>query len=306
MNLTGKKPLGMKSEKSKRDRKRLARVADLPCVICHEYGMPQLSPTTVHHCIHGRHSTDRAPDSMTIPLCEGHHQGLIDKSKVAIHQGKGAWQQLYGRDTDWLSWVEERLSSRGQKFLVRGICEVDGCEARAKHVGLCGIHYRRKQRYGNPLACARAGWGEPLKWIRENANHTGDDCLLWPFSQGSGYYSVHLGDGKWSKAHRVMCEEAHGAASQGMYALHSCNNKSCVNPRHLRWGTPKENTEDAVKSGSIRRGDKHALAKLTEADVVAIRQRWARGEKIDDIAADYSASRSAIWLAAVGKTWSHI
>ena len=92
-----------------KDRKRLAAVAEMPCVICHEFWEPQSSPTQVHHCIHGRYSTKRAPDCMTIPLCEGHHQGNFDTSKTALHREPKSWREKYGDDTQWLSWVEERL-----------------------------------------------------------------------------------------------------------------------------------------------------------------------------------------------------
>lgn len=88
---------------------RIARIAAMPCCICHEYGLPQNSPTQAHHCIHGRYSTRRAPDSMTIPLCEGHHQGDFDRSKIALHRHKATWRDLYGADTDWISWTEDRL-----------------------------------------------------------------------------------------------------------------------------------------------------------------------------------------------------
>jgi len=108
-NLTGAAPLGLKDKALGKDPQHLARVGELPCVICTEYGEPQLSPTQVHHCIHGRYSTRRAPDSMTIPLCEGHHQGLFDVSKLALHQAPSKWRRLYGSDTDWIGWVEARL-----------------------------------------------------------------------------------------------------------------------------------------------------------------------------------------------------
>lgn len=98
-----------KPPKEKRDPIRLAAVASMPCCICEEYGEPQASPTQVHHCIHGRYSQHRAPDSMTIPLCEGHHQGLWDKTKIALHREPARWVQEYGKDTDWISWTEERL-----------------------------------------------------------------------------------------------------------------------------------------------------------------------------------------------------
>lgn len=106
----GKGGAGVAAASGKRkDRKRLAAVAALPCCICTEYGMAQASPTQVHHCIHGRYSTTKAPDSMTIPLCEGHHQGLFDTSKLALHRAPATWRETYGADTDWLSWTEERL-----------------------------------------------------------------------------------------------------------------------------------------------------------------------------------------------------
>jgi len=108
-NLTNKPPLGIKDKAKGKDPAHLARVAALPCVICTEYGVPQLSPTQVHHCIHGRYSTRRAPDSMTIPLCEGCHLGMFDTSKVAIHREPSKWRRLYGQDTDWIGWVEARL-----------------------------------------------------------------------------------------------------------------------------------------------------------------------------------------------------
>lgn len=109
-------PLRQRLPKPPKDPARLAAVAALPCCICHEYGMQQLSRTMVHHCIHGRYSTARAPDSMTIPLCDGHHQGDWDTSKIALHREPAAWKAAYGVDTDWISWTEERL---GQPYRVK-------------------------------------------------------------------------------------------------------------------------------------------------------------------------------------------
>lgn len=98
-----------KPERPARDYMHMARVKAMPCVICAEYGYRQNSPTQVHHCIHGRHGTRKVPDVMTVPLCEGHHQGDLDRSKVALHREPEKWKQLYGEDTRWISWVEERL-----------------------------------------------------------------------------------------------------------------------------------------------------------------------------------------------------
>lgn len=113
MNITGREPYqkgGEYASRNRSDPKRLESVAYMPCVICVTHGMVQHSPTQVHHCIHGRHMTGkRAPDAMTIPLCEGHHQGNFDTSKIALHRQPAKWREMYGRDTDYLTWVETRL-----------------------------------------------------------------------------------------------------------------------------------------------------------------------------------------------------
>lgn len=108
MNLTGQPPQPKRPKPSK-DPARLARIRDLPCCICHEWWLPQYSPTQAHHCIMGRHGQRKTPDSMAIPLCEGHHLGQLDTSKVALHQDPDLWRKTYGLDTDWISWTDERI-----------------------------------------------------------------------------------------------------------------------------------------------------------------------------------------------------
>ena len=91
------------------DPHRLAMIHALPCVICVKFDMTQWSRTQAHHCIHGRHSTKKRADEMTIPLCEGHHQGLLDTSKIPLHHAPGKWRENYGLDTDYLEHVNEAI-----------------------------------------------------------------------------------------------------------------------------------------------------------------------------------------------------
>ena len=90
----------------------LARVAALPCAICHHFGLPQLSETQVHHCIHARFSFRKVPDRQTIPLCEGHHQGDFDKSKMALHRQPSAWKAAYGQDHEYIAWTIDMIDDR--------------------------------------------------------------------------------------------------------------------------------------------------------------------------------------------------
>lgn len=38
--------------------------------------------------------------------------------------------------------------------------------------------------------------------------------------------------------------------SSKFYVCHACNNEKCSNPRHLYWGTPKDNHIDQVEAGT--------------------------------------------------------
>jgi len=108
MNLTGKQP-ALKPAKAKPNPAYLAKVRALPCIICTSYGLPQRSPTQAHHVIHERGSFRKVPDTMTIPLCEGHHQGLMDTSKIALHQQPSRWKREYGPDHTYVAITQDMI-----------------------------------------------------------------------------------------------------------------------------------------------------------------------------------------------------
>ena len=111
MNLANRPPLGLKEPKANPDPAYLAKVRALPCIICVEFGLPQNSPTTAHHPIMGRYSNRKRPDCTAIPLCDGHHQGGFDTTKVAVHREPERWKRLYGKDTDWIAPTQDRLGT---------------------------------------------------------------------------------------------------------------------------------------------------------------------------------------------------
>ena len=108
-NLAGKPPLGLKQPKAKPAPDYLARVRELPCCVCEAFGEMQQSPTAAHHPIHGRYSQRKVPDTEAIPLCEGHHQGLRDKSKTAVHAEPTKWKRLYGEDHEYIEVTQDKL-----------------------------------------------------------------------------------------------------------------------------------------------------------------------------------------------------
>lgn len=104
-NLTNRPPLGLKKPKAKKNPMFLKNVRQMKCCVCQRFSEVQNSPTTAHHPIHDRHSFRKRPDDEAIPLCEGHHQGLWDNSKIAIHKEPKLWQETYG--PDWSYSVQE-------------------------------------------------------------------------------------------------------------------------------------------------------------------------------------------------------
>lgn len=75
------------------------------------------------------------------------------------------------------------------------------------------------------------------------------ECHNWPRKDGViGYYESGWIDGVGHvKMHRVALERKLGRPIEtGKFALHTCDNKSCMNPDHLYEGTRKDNAQDRV------------------------------------------------------------
>lgn len=113
-NLSGKPPLGMKPQKSKKDPDYLGKVKNLGCVICEAFGEMQRSPTEAHHVKSGRYGSRRTPDRMAIPLCHSHHNKLRpypgDEDKIGFHNAQATWESLYGEDHEYSAVTQDRIA----------------------------------------------------------------------------------------------------------------------------------------------------------------------------------------------------
>lgn len=97
-NLAKKPPLGLKASKNKKNVSFLKWIREQHCIICKTFNEVQQSATQAHHPIHDRYGTTKRKDETCIPLCEGHHQGMFDRSKIAIHREPKKWREKYGAD----------------------------------------------------------------------------------------------------------------------------------------------------------------------------------------------------------------
>lgn len=90
--------------------------------------------------------------------------------------------------------------------------------------------------------------------------------------------------------------------------MHTCDNRSCVNPAHLKWGTASENIQDAYdkcrKVSPFKRGTAHHGAVLNATQVRFIKAHPAM--KQAELERMFGVSRSAIVAIREGRTWKHI
>ncbi len=81
----------------------------------------------------------------------------------------------------------------------------------------------------------------------------GHACWFWTgptAGVATHRYGTIMGGWQRKRAHILSWEIHHGRQFPiGMHALHSCDNPSCVNPEHIRPGTPKDNMRDMVERG---------------------------------------------------------
>ena len=149
------------------------------------------------------------------------------------------------------------------------------------------------------------------EYWRAHVQMRGDD-ECWPWLGevcDSGYGRIRnrkFTQGKTYKAHRVALALAGRPVPDGVMALHSCDNRRCCNPAHLRPGTVQENSRDMVARGRSLYGRRNPAAKLSEVEVRAIRDMWGRGATSRVIADAIGVSFSAAWRIATRKTWKHV
>lgn len=67
------------------------------------------------------------------------------------------------------------------------------------------------------------------------------ECWRWKDSESYGVFS---NNGESVPAHRFAWSCTYGEIPRGLLVLHGCDNKWCVNPRHLRLGTHEDNNRD--------------------------------------------------------------
>lgn len=102
------------------------------------------------------------------------------------------------------------------------------------------------------------------------------DCWIWTANCTSGGYGQFQYSYKQPRqAHRVAWELELGPVPIGLDVLHHCDNPPCCRPDHLFLGTDADNVADRTRKGRTAKGSQNAGAKLTEQQVLEIRESTA-------------------------------
>lgn len=172
-----------------------------------------------------------------------------------------------------------------------------------------------------------------------------DECWFWKAGLNRGYGAFWLG-GNNKPASRMAYVFTYGPIPDELLVCHSCDAryettdptyKKCCNPHHLFLGTPDDNAKDTARKGRTALGDRHhsvthpewlargeksgakkhperiprgeraGLAKLTESQVIDIRQRYAARTAVQtELAREFGVRQTTISMILSRKTWTHI
>lgn len=150
-------------------------------------------------------------------------------------------------------------------------------------------------------------------FVEDDLNNFWVNVEMIPFHtcwEWIGGVNKHTGYGqltyksKAKLAHRLSYELHKGSIPEKQVVMHTCDNKTCVNPEHLKLGTQADNMRDmSVKNRSLR-GSKNPTAKLTEKRVVCIRAD--NSSTNEELAGKFNVDKTLIRLIKSKKIWKHV
>lgn len=137
-----------------------------------------------------------------------------------------------------------------------------------------------------------------------------NSCWLWVGGKTiEGYGRMKGGDGRRNElSHRVSWTLHYGEIPEGMLVLHRCDRPSCIRPHHLWLGTDQDNMSDRDRKGrqAQPRGEKSGKAKLTDPQIIAIRQRRKEGWTYKMIADEFNMHETNASNICNKRTWGHV
>lgn len=160
--------------------------------------------------------------------------------------------------------------------------------------------YKRSEEFRKKMSIMRR---RPIQFlVDEKGCHI---CTSHKRSSFNGYPVIRKGKIQIPISHLIYEEVSGNPVPKGMCVCHTCDTPPCINYKHFFLGTPLDNAQDRESKGRGRnsKGEANVRAKLTETDVINIRNN---SRKDKELAAEYSISVSTVGRIKNRKAWKHI
>jgi hypothetical protein len=180
------------------------------------------------------------------------------------------------------------------------LCSIPNCYNPHYARGWCCAHYQRWRHYGDPLTPNKDKRGEARRFYTEVVlTHDGDDCLIWPYWKGGRGYARMDDKGKMRPVSRMVCEHVNGPPPSSKHeTAHSCGHKGCVNWRHLRWATSRENAADKISHGTWGK----TITEETAREMLSLKGL----RSVNEISERFGVHPSFVYKLFKGTTWRHL
>lgn len=143
----------------------------------------------------------------------------------------------------------------------------------------------------------------PIERVLSRTEFT-DGCWNWTGYKCERGYGILGVDRTPTKTHRISYEAHVGPIPAGMYVLHRCDNRLCLNPAHLFLGTHKDNMRDMVQKRRSASGERNgnAISLAQAAELKALIESRVKSQKA--ISEETGISQSTLTSIKLGKHWS--
>lgn len=169
-------------------------------------------------------------------------------------------------------------------------------------------------------------------WTKVDASGGADACWPWTashFTGGYGCFSLVFSDGRKSPRHasKVAWALINGRWPNGSdrseVVMHSCDNRSCCNPKHLSLDSNNANMRDMAEKKRASHGDSHysrtnperlargskvGTSKMKEEQVAVLKWKLLQPDRVSmqKLADEYGVSKSVVFDISKGKWWKDV
>ena len=104
-----------------KDKKHLAEIALMSCVVCDKIKEKSKTRLEVHHSMRKGLGL-KASDLLTLPLCSFHHR--TGNAGEAIHQGRNLWEKEFGTQEELLKIIVIKINNKKNKKIIEDFLSI--------------------------------------------------------------------------------------------------------------------------------------------------------------------------------------